>query len=127
MTATGGAAESLGLDGEEFALAGDADLGMILGGKKTELESNGDNSVREIITPQAWQIDNVEVSCDLGINQLEFLQQKAEVRGLYPITVTFPDASVYKGTGKIVGEVKYNTMKATASFGLKGPQKLTRQ
>lgn len=125
MSYTGGDSESLSLDGQEFAIASGVDIELMTGGKEAEVESNGDGSVRTLITNKPWSLGNVEVACDIKANHLEYV--KSIVGRQVAVRVTLPDSTDYKGTGTVTGEVKYNAAKGTMSFGLKGGQTLTRQ
>ena len=127
MTAVGGPVESVSIDGEYFTVAADADAGRELGGYTNENQSNGDGTARLIKSRKPWQIDGLTLAIDDLLNHQEFLQNKADQLGYFPINITFASGLVYGGTGQIVDELKFGNAGATVPVTLGGPQKLTQQ
>lgn len=123
----GGSIESVTIGGRTFAAAADADVGRKLGGFENEFQPNGDGTARDIMTRVNWMLSGLTlVISDINGDQ-EFLQDIADTPGSTPITATYPDGSIYQGSGKPVGEVVFNNQSQTASLDLGGPGKLTRQ
>jgi len=127
MAATGGSLEKASIAGRLFAVASDADAGLILGGFENEVQSNGDGSIRVVKTRKPWSIDGVTISIDNSKGDLEFLQQVADKKEEVPVSLTLADGSVYHGKGQIVGELKAQTMASTAPVALMGSKKLSKQ
>lgn len=122
--AVGGSIESCTIDGRRFAVAADADANRDLGGYTNAVESNGDGSARIIKTRKPWKIDGLTLEVSALRGDPEFLQEKADAKDFYPITVTHADGSVYGGQGIITGDLAASTMKATCPVTFSGQKKL---
>lgn len=127
MTAVGGPIESVNIGGEYFTVAADADAGRELGGFTNEIQPNGDKTGRLIKSLKPWQVDGLTLAVDDLLDQQEFLQNKADELGFFPINITFASGSVFGGTGQIVDELKFGNSGATVPVTLGGPGKLTQQ
>ena len=110
-----------------FTVAGDADVSTDLGGYSQAVESNGDLSARNILTPKPWMLENVSVVVDDTRGDLEYLQSVADSPINAVITVTYLSGVVRQGTGTITGDIKSSTQSATASISLSGGGRLTPQ
>ena len=127
MTAVGGPVESVSIDGRYFTVAADADAGRELGGFANENQSNGDGTARLIKSRKPWQVDGLTLAVDDLLDDQEYLQDKADQFGYFPINLTFASGSVYGGTGQLVDELKFGNAGATVPVTFGGPQKLTQQ
>ena len=127
MSATGGSLDSLSLAGREFAVTGDADVTMKLGGFENEVLSNGNGTTRTIKTRIPWSLDGAAVEIDHDRGDLEFLQDLADSNLDFVVAATYVEGSVYQGTGQISGELGVASGAASAGFNLMGPGKLTKQ
>ncbi len=127
MAAVGGPIESVNIGGRYFSVAGDADAGRELGGFTNEIQPNGDKTARLIKSVKPWQVDGLTLACDDLLEDQEFLQNKADENGFFPINISFASGAVYGGTGQIIDELKFGNAGATVPITLGGPQKLTAQ
>lgn len=127
MTAVGGPIESVSIDGRYFTVAADADSNRELGGFTNENQSNGDGTARQIKSRKPWQIDGLTLSIDDLLEDQEYLQNKSDQAGYYPINITFASGVVYGGSGCIVDELKFSNSGSTVPVTLGGPLKLTQQ
>ncbi len=127
MTAIGGPVESVSIDGRYFTVAADADAGRELGGFTNENQSNGDGTARLIKTRKPWQIDGLTLAIDDLLDDQEYLQDKADELGYFPINISFASGAVYGGTGQVMDELKFGNAGATVPVTFGGPQKLTQQ
>lgn len=127
MTAVGGPVESVSVAGRYFTVAADADAGRQLGGYVNETQENGDGTGRLIKSRKKWMIDGLTLACDDLLEDQEYLQDKADEFGYFPINFTFASGAVYGGTGQIEDELKFGNAGATVAVTFGGPQKLTQQ
>lgn len=127
MVAIGGSIESVTISGRRFSVASDADSNRKLGGHESEIQSNGDGSIRKIKTRVAWMIDGLTLSVDDFMGDHEFLQQISDRNTLVPVTITYASGLAYQGTGTITGELQYSSQNSTASVTLGGSGTLTKQ
>lgn len=125
--AVGGSIESVTIDGRRFPVAADADANRDLGGYTNEVSPNGDGSARIIKTRKAWKVDGLTLEINSQRGDQEFLQEKADAKDFYPITMTHADGSVYAGSGIISGDLAASTMKATCPVTFSGHKKLEPQ
>ena len=127
MAAIGGPVESVSIDGRYFTVAEDADAGRELGGFTNEIQSNGDGTARLIKSRKPWQVDGLTLAVDDLLDDQEYLQDKADQNGFFPLNITFASGSVYGGTGQLVDELKFGNAATTVPVTFGGPQKLTQQ
>jgi len=127
MTAVGGPVESVSIAGRYFAVAADADAGRQLGGFVNETQENGDGTGRLIKSRKKWMMGGLTLSVDDLLEDQEFLQEKADENGYFPVNFTFASGSVYGGTGQIEDELKFGNAGATVPVTFAGPGKLTAQ
>lgn len=123
----GGSIESVALSGRTFAVAADADSNRDLGGFTNEVQSNGDGTARQIKTRKPWRIDGLSLSVDDTRGDHEFLQDLANRKSFFPVTVAYASGVIYQGTGQIVDELNLSSQSTTAPVTLSGPGKLTKQ
>ena len=127
MTAVGGPVESINVAGRYFSVASDADAGRELGGFVNEIQPNGDKTGRLIKSSKPWQVDGLTLSIDDLLDDQEYIQNKADELGFFPINITLASGSVYGGTGQLIDELKFGNAGATVPVTLGGPGKLTQQ
>lgn len=127
MTAVGGPVESVSIDGRYFTVAADADANRELGGFVNENQPNGDGTARLIKSRKPWLVDGLTLAVDDLLDDQEYLQDKADQLGYFPVNITFANGAVFGGTGQIVDELKFGNAGATVPVTLGGPQKLTQQ
>jgi hypothetical protein len=127
MTATGGSIDSVSLAGREFAVPTDAEATRHLGGKEAEVEANGNNTVRVILTAVAWMIDGFAIEVDDDNGDQEYVQDIIDAGQLIPIYVTFASGITYQGTGMITGAIGFASKASTMGIACKGEGKLTPQ
>ena len=125
--AVGGSIESISIDGRNFPVASDADASRKLGGFENEVQANGDGSVRIVKSRVPWSIDGVVVEIDDDRGDQEFLQEKANGNGVFPVAMTLASGAIYQGRGQITGEVQASSQSATAPISLMGGGELTKQ
>lgn len=127
MGAIGGPITELSWAGRTFKSAGDASVSIGLGGKTNALESNGDSSVRTIQAVAQWTCEGAAVNIDPDNGDQEFIQERTDAGLQEVFNVTLASGVVYQGKGQTVGELKFDTSKATAAVNFGGGGKLTKQ
>jgi len=125
--AVGGSIESLSIDGRNFPVASDAEANRKLGGFENEVQANGDGTARIVKTRVPWSLDGISVEIDDDRADQEYLQEKANGNGFFPVAITLASGVVYQGRGQISGEVQASSQNATASISLMGPGEMTKQ
>jgi len=123
----GGSIESVTLNGRTFSVAADAEANRKLGGFENEVQANGDGTARLIKTRVPLSIEGLTVGVDDDRGDHEFLQDLADTKDFWPVTMTLASGAVWQGTGQITGDLQYGTNAATATVNLAGSGKLTKQ
>ncbi|MHC4620366.1 MAG: hypothetical protein ACYTEQ_21665 [Planctomycetota bacterium] len=123
----GGAIVEVSVDGRAFTVAADNDASRKLGGSENELGFNGDGTARILKTVVGWALGGLQLACDDANQDQEYLQEKANLSRLYPITVTFASGLTYGGSGQILGELTFANQSTTNSLGFGGSGKFTQQ
>lgn len=129
MASIGGSVESVSLDGRTFAVAADADVSRALGGKQTNVLSNGDGSARQQKTRTPWTLSGLQLVIDDDRGDQEFLQAVNDGSAFVPVAVRLASGEVYQGLGTIAGDEPITASMQTqiAEITLSGPRKLTKQ
>lgn len=127
MAAQGGSVESCSIMGRNFAVAGDADVSLQLGGFTKETKPNGDGSARPIFSRVPWMAEGLQVVIDHDSDALSFLQARANEAKYVDVTITFVGNVTFMGRGSVEGDVKYSSQNATATITLAGPGEATKQ
>lgn len=127
MGATGGSIESVSFAGREFAVAGDADANLDLGGFSNAQEANGNATTRLIKTRKVWVVDGLSLTIDDDNGDLEFLQDTADLKDNQVCTFTLVSGVTYQGEGQVTGDLQKSTQSTTATVSFSGPGKLTKQ
>ena len=127
MTAVGGSIEEIEFAGRTYAVPGDNEAQLKIGGFENEVQPNGNGTARLIKTRAVNQINGLLVEIDYTNGDFEFLQEAADRNDFEVISITLADGTVYQGRSQIVGELQGSTQSATASVSFAGPQKLTQQ
>ena len=128
MTAIGGAVEAVSLSGREFSVSAEATANRKLGGSSNEVKMNGNQSTARLVkTSMAWMLSGLEVEIDDARNDQEYLQDLADRKDYFDISVTFASGFTWNGTGQIVEEVESDQQNAIASLSLSGPGRLAVQ
>ncbi|MCP4677090.1 MAG: hypothetical protein GY854_16560 [Deltaproteobacteria bacterium] len=127
MTAVGGPIIELSLSGRYFSVAEDAESNRKLGGTENEVSMNGDGTARLIKTRVPWSADGLTVSCADDNGDQEFLQNLADEKGFFAITVGYATGSIFQGNGQITGEIAFSSKQSTATVALQGTGTFTKQ
>lgn len=127
MTAVGGSIIEANIGGRIFAVPADNEAQLQIGGDNNEVQMNGNKTGRLIKTVVAAGIDGLLVSIDHSNDDLEYLQDMANLKSFQDCSFTLMDGSVWGGTLQITGELKGSTQSATAAVSLMGPGTLTQQ
>lgn len=125
--AVGGPIEEVTIDGRRFPVAADSDAERDLGGFTNTVSPNGDGSGRLLKERKTWKLGGLSLECNSNRGDQEFLQDKADSKVFFPITVTHCDGAVYAGTGQLTGDIKASGMKAVVPVEFSGPKKLVKQ
>lgn len=121
MAAVGGSIETVSIRGRSFSIAHDADGSRILGGYESEVQPNGDGTVRKIKMRKPWSLGGLSFSIDDDLEDQEFLQDRANENVMQAVEVTFASGVVMYAEGTVTGEVSMATQNATSSLTLSGP------
>jgi hypothetical protein len=124
---TGGSLDSITLDGRIFSVATDADVQRKLGGFETTVNANGNGTTRNTKTRVPWSLTGVVLDIDDDRGDQEFIQELQDRTSDFPIAATYVSGVVYQGVGQIVDEVAHGSQATTASIGVSGPGKFTKQ
>lgn len=127
MTAVGGSVESISLHGRTFPVAADAATQRKLGGFANEVLANGDGTARLKKTRETWSITDIQIVIDDNRDDQGFLQSLADTTDYFDIDITYASGFTWMGTGQITDQPACDSMAATASVNLAGPNKLQRQ
>lgn len=127
MGGVGGPISELTLKGRYFSVAEDAESNRKLGGFENEVSMNGDGTARLIKTRVPWGADSLTVDCDDENKDQEFLQNLADTKEFFAITVGYASGSIFQGNGQITGEIAFSSKKATATVALQGTGTFTKQ
>jgi len=123
----GGSIQEIAIGGRLFNVAADADASRKLGGFETEVQANGNGSVRYIKTRVPWSLDGVVLDIEDVRGDQEFLQNNADSNEEVDIAITYASGITYQGRGKVVGEVVCSSQNTTATVTLSGGGKLESQ
>jgi len=126
MATIGGSIESISLRGRIFAVAADAEANRKLGGFENEVQANGDGTARIIKTRIPLSLDGLTVHVDDARGDHEFLQELANAKDYFAISITYASGLTYAGRAIITGELQASSQNATASVSLMGPGELTK-
>lgn len=127
MSAVGGSVQEVSIAGQGFAVASDADVGLILGGWKNTTHKNGSGTTRVTSEWVDWSLSDIALSIDTRSNQLAFLQSVANEMELVPCVITLADGSKYAGDGILVGDLELSTANTTMPVTLSGTGQLLRE
>lgn len=127
MTAIGGAPEEVTLDGRGFGVVADADVNRVKGGKQNEVKALGNNMAILVQKATSWMLSNLPIAIDNGNDDLGYLQELAERKGFWPVTIAWSDGTIDGGLGQIEGEISHATGSGTATLTLKGTGQLSPQ
>lgn len=125
--AVGGPIEEVNVDGRRFVVAADADAERDLGGFTNEVSPNGDGSARLLKSRKAWKIGGLTLEINANRGDQEYLQEKADSKVFFPISVTYCGGEVYGGVGQLTGDIKASGMKATCPVEFSGQKKLEKR
>lgn len=123
---TGGSIESISYAGREFNVPGDADPNFKMGGMEGDVQPNGNDTVRLILTRSAHSVPGLTIDIDHSRGDLVFLQERANGKIFEDFTMTLVDGAVYQGESHITGELTSSPLSAVATVNFMGP-KLTLQ
>lgn len=90
----------------EMACKGSEDCTIDLGGYSNETQMNGNGTGHHKMAAKPWRIEGLMAESDDGV--LEFLQGTVNSAGGAVFTLSFVNGDVYKGTGKIEGDLRAN-------------------
>lgn len=124
---TGGSIEEVSIGGRAFSVPGDNEAQLKIGGFTNETQMNGNGTGRLIKTRVANGVDGLLVDIDHAAGDLIFLQDTANSKKFWDITVTLADGAVYQGKSQISGDFSGSTQSATAAITLSGPGTYTLQ
>ncbi len=72
-------------------------------------------------------LSGLELEIDDNRNDQEYLQEVADRKGYFAVSVTFASGHTWNGEGQIVEDIEFDSQNATASLSLSGPGRLTVQ
>jgi hypothetical protein len=109
-----------------FEIKADSSPTLDLGGWTMERDICGSGKHINKRTRKLWQIEGLDLVCDVDGGDLEFLESTITSKTDGVITYQHDDGFTYTGSGGISGDVKYNTTDKTVSLNLSGGGKLTK-
>ncbi len=124
MSAVGGSIEAVDLSGREFAVTAEATGNRKLGGFENAVNSNGNGSARTTKTRVPWMLSGLDLEIDDTRGDQEYLQDLANRKDYFDVSVTLVSGVTYNGTGQIVEAIEFDTTNSTASLSLSGPGSL---
>ena len=127
MSSVGGSIKEVTIDGRPFAVAADADVKLKLGGKKVEVQANGNGTARALGTVEPWSLSDIDIAIDHDKGDAQFLQDNADAMEFVTCTIELIDGTVYQGSGLVADDHDYSTGDATTGLTLMGQDKLTAQ
>ena len=127
MAAIGGSIQAVTLQGRNFPVAADAEAQRKIGGFENEVLSNGDGGARMIKTRVPLMIEGIALEVDDSRGDHEFIQDLADLKDFFAITITLASGITWQGSAQITGDLQASTQNATMPVSLSGPGKLTRQ
>lgn len=127
MAALGGSISAISIDGRNFPVAADADVSLKLGGKKIDVQANGNGTARYLGTVEPWSLSGIDVSIDQDQDDQGFLQRNANAMAAVNCTITLVDGTVYQGKGIVADDHDFSTAKATTGLTLMGEGQLSQQ
>lgn len=128
MAGIGGSIARLGLNGRTFPVAADAEAQRKLGGWENEVQANGDGlTARLIKTRVPLSLTGVTAEIDDDRGDHEFLQDLANQKGFFTLTIEYASGATYQATAQLTGELNTSSQSATAPLNFMGPGTLTRQ
>jgi hypothetical protein len=125
--ATGGSVEEISLAGNIYTGAADSDTNRKIGGVENEVAMNGNGTARIIQTQVSWMFGPYNVEVDDLNDDHTTLQNLADQKKPFPITITYASGAVYQGVGTITGELQFSNTSTTAALTVGGSGKLTVQ
>lgn len=123
----GGSLESATFNGRNYSVAADADVNLKLGGFENEVMANGDGTARLVKTRVPMSAEGLTVDIDDAAGDHEFLQDLADSKEFFPLTLTLASGAIWQGSGQITGDLQRSTNAATAAVNVGGTGKLTKQ
>lgn len=127
MAALGGSIAEVAIDGRNFAVAADSDVSLKLGGKKIDVQANGNGTARYLGTVEPWSLKGIDVAIDHDQDDAGFLQRNADAMTAVNCTITLVDGTVFQGKGIVADDHDYSTAKATTGLTLMGEGQLSPQ
>jgi len=125
--AVGGSIESVTLDGRNFAVASDAEAQRKPGGFENEVMANGDGTARLIKTRVPLSYTGLVLEVNDSKDDEAFIQDLANRKDFFPITVTHASGFAFSASAQIVGENPTSSQSATKAIDLAGPGVITIQ
>jgi|SRR6185369_6293236 len=127
MASVGGSIKEITIDGRPFAVAADADVKLKLGGKKVDVQANGNGTARALGTVEPWSLSDIDIAIDHDKADAQFLKANADAMEFVSCTIELIDGTVYQGKGLVAGDHDFSTAKATTGLTLMGQDQLTAQ
>ena len=127
MTAVGGSIDSVGMAGRNFSVPADNEAQIKIGGFENEAAANGNGTARLIKTRVTGAVGGLTVELDHSNDDLTFLQDLANLKDFFILTVTLADETVYQGLAQIVDELQGSSQSATVAVSLAVAGILTQQ
>lgn len=127
MAVIGGSIDSVSIDGREFSVAADAESQRKLGGWENEVMAYGNGDAGIIKTRVPLMISGLTLNVDDSRGDHEFLQDRADSKDFFALSITYASGVTYQGKATITGEMQVGSNNSTAAVSFGGPGKLTKQ
>lgn len=103
-----------------FAVQADQGITFDIGGYQGERQVNGNLTGHKKQTAKAWMLEGLQVEINMGNQDLEYMQEISSSPVDAVMTWQHIDGFVYKMTGSIEGEVKYDSNTGYLPLALSG-------
>jgi len=118
--ASGGPIESVTIDGRRFAVDGEVDAALALGGFKNEVKPNGDGTIRQIKARKVSRANSLPIVIDDDREDEEFLQEVMDNLEFVDIEITDVNGNVWSGSGQIVEDPETSKKEGTKEINIHG-------
>lgn len=115
-----GTPKEAAIKGRTFAVIGDSDVNIDLGGYSAEVQTNANGTSRVLLTAKPGKAESLSLAIDHTRGDLEFLQSIVDAGELVDFSLSYVDDTVYYGRMIITGDLKGSAKEGKADIELSG-------